>query len=157
MNAVVAHLVAGAAAGAAGTTALNAVTYLDMVVRGRPPSTVPEQTVESMARVSHIPVPGDAATRPNRVTGVGGLLGLATGVAIGALAGVLRGGGVRVPYPVGALLTGGGAMVFAGGPMTVLGVTDPRAWSRADWVSDIVPHAVFGAVTSATLRGLLRD
>jgi hypothetical protein len=31
----------GAAAGAAGTTALNAVTYLDMVVRGRPASDAP--------------------------------------------------------------------------------------------------------------------
>ena len=29
-------LLRGAAAGAAGTTALNTVTYLDMVVRGRP-------------------------------------------------------------------------------------------------------------------------
>jgi hypothetical protein len=29
-------LLAGAVAGAAGTTALNAVTYLDMAIRGRP-------------------------------------------------------------------------------------------------------------------------
>ena len=35
----------GAAAGAAGTTALNVVTYLDMAVRGRPASSTPERTV----------------------------------------------------------------------------------------------------------------
>lgn len=33
----------GLAAGAAGTTALNAVTYLDMALRGRPASTTPEE------------------------------------------------------------------------------------------------------------------
>ena len=38
----------GAAAGAAGTTALNAVTYLDMTVRGRGTSSTPEQTVEAL-------------------------------------------------------------------------------------------------------------
>jgi hypothetical protein len=29
----------GLVAGAAGTTALNAITYLDMAIRGRPPAT----------------------------------------------------------------------------------------------------------------------
>jgi hypothetical protein len=37
----------GAAAGAAGTTALNTVTYLDMAVRGRPTSSTPEDIVEA--------------------------------------------------------------------------------------------------------------
>jgi hypothetical protein len=41
----------GAMAGAAGTTALNAVTYMDMVVRGRGASSTPEQVVED-ARVA---------------------------------------------------------------------------------------------------------
>ena len=40
---------AGAAAGAAGTTALNGVTYLDMAVRGRPASSTPEDTVDRLA------------------------------------------------------------------------------------------------------------
>ena len=35
----------GAAAGAAGTTALNFLTYVDMAVRGRPASSTPEKTV----------------------------------------------------------------------------------------------------------------
>jgi hypothetical protein len=35
--------------------------------------------------------------------------------------------------------------------MTVLGVTDPRAWSLVDWISDVVPHLAYGAVVKATL------
>ncbi|MGI8900330.1 MAG: hypothetical protein ACR2HA_05280 [Nocardioides sp.] len=34
-------VLAGVAAGAAGTTALNAVTYLDMAIRGRGTSSTP--------------------------------------------------------------------------------------------------------------------
>ena len=47
----------GAAAGAAGTTALNAVTYLDMTVRGRPSSSTPEDTVEKLSAVVHVGFP----------------------------------------------------------------------------------------------------
>jgi len=52
-------LLRGAAAGAAGTTALNAVTYLDMVLRGRGTSSTPEDTVEKLSDKTHLPVPGD--------------------------------------------------------------------------------------------------
>ena len=45
-------LAAGTAAGAAGTTALNLVTYLDVAARGRPSSSTPEVTVEKVATVS---------------------------------------------------------------------------------------------------------
>ncbi|MCP9968874.1 hypothetical protein LUX57_29935 [Actinomadura madurae] len=46
------RLTRGLAAGAAGTTALNLVTYLDMAVRGRPASSTPEQSVERLADVA---------------------------------------------------------------------------------------------------------
>ena len=77
-------LLLGAAAGAAGTTALNAATYLDMAVRGRPTSSTPEDTVEALAGVVHARVPGDDDTRPNRLTGLGALTGIAAGVGAGA-------------------------------------------------------------------------
>jgi hypothetical protein len=35
--------------------------------------------------------------------------------------------------------------------MTVLGVTDPRTWSASDWMSDVVPHVAYGAVTGSIL------
>jgi hypothetical protein len=81
-------LVIGAAAGAAGTTALNAVTYLDMAVRGRAASRTPENTVNKLASVAHVSIPGDDEARENRVAGLGPLTGL---VAYGAVtAAVLR-------------------------------------------------------------------
>ncbi|MDP9435756.1 MAG: hypothetical protein M3P93_11410, partial [Actinomycetota bacterium] len=78
----------GAAAGAAGTTALDIVTYLDMAVRGRPASSTPEDTVERLAEVAHLPVPGSGATRSNRVAGLGPLTGAAAGVGTGVALGL---------------------------------------------------------------------
>ena len=34
----------------------------------------------------------------------------------------------------------------------VLGVTDPRTWAAADWISDAVPHLAYGVVTDWVLR-----
>ena len=57
----------GAAAGAAGTTALNVVTYLDMALRGRPASSTPANTVEKLAERAHLTVPGEGVTRASRL------------------------------------------------------------------------------------------
>jgi hypothetical protein len=78
----------GAAAGAAATTALNAVTYLDMVVRGRGTSSTPEDTVEKLAGKAHVDIPGDEEKRQNRLQGLGPLTGLVAGVGVGVLAGL---------------------------------------------------------------------
>lgn len=145
----------GAAAGAAGTTALNAVTYLDMAVRGRPASSTPEETVEKLAHAAHAEVPGDDETRSNRLSGLGPLTGIATGVGVGALAGLM----VRsspLSTPVLAGVVAGAAMVGSNGPMTLLGITDPRTWSASSWISDIVPHLAYGLVTAAVARSLVR-
>src|ERR1700739_983243 len=45
-------------AGAAGTTTLNVITYLDIAARGRPTSNTPEKTVEAMAGLFGLTVPG---------------------------------------------------------------------------------------------------
>jgi hypothetical protein len=82
-------ILAGAAAGAAGTAALNAVTYVDMTVRGRPASDTPERTVENT----------DSS-------------------------------------------------------MASMGISDPRTWSAADWLADLLPHLAYGLVTYATLQAL---
>src|SRR3954451_8312239 len=80
----------GALAGAAGTTALDAVTYLDMAVRGRPSSSTPEDTVVKLADTLGVTIPGDGDTRANRVAGLGPLTGYAAGIGIGALLGLAR-------------------------------------------------------------------
>jgi hypothetical protein len=141
----------GAAAGAAATTALNAVTYLDMAVRGRGTSSTPERTVETVADKAHVSVPGDDETRQNRVQGLGPLVGTVAGVGVGVVVGLVRAAGFRSQPVVGSLLVTLGVMVSANGPMTALGVTDPRTWSSTDWISDVVPHVVYGAVVEATM------
>ncbi len=141
----------GAAAGAAGTSALNAVTYLDMVGRGRGTSSTPEQTVEALAGKVHVQIPGDEETRSNRVQGLGPLTGLVAGIGVGVLAGLVRAAGFRTPPLVGTALTTVGVLVAANGPMTVLGITDPRTWSTTDWVSDVVPHLAYAAVVRTTM------
>ncbi len=147
-------ILAGAAAGAAATTALNAVTYIDMVVRGRPVSSTPEDTIETLSQKAGVLIPGDEQTRANRVAGLGPLGGLAAGVGVGVALGLARSAGWR-SGPVGTtLVASAGALMAGNGPMTVLGVTDPRTWSTADWLSDVGPHVAYGAVAAYVLRGL---
>ncbi|MFC0529355.1 hypothetical protein [Phytohabitans kaempferiae] len=150
-------LVSGAAAGAAGTAALDAATYLDMTIRGRPASSTPEQTVEAIEERLPVSIPGGGNTHGNRVSGLGGLSGIATGVGVGAVFGLLRRAGVRVPLPVGAALVGLSAMATTALSMAALDVSDPRRWSARDWVSDLLPHLAYGAVTYGTLRALDAD
>jgi hypothetical protein len=141
----------GAAAGAAGTTALNVVTYLDMTIRGRGASSTPEQTVEKVAETVHVPIPGAGQTRRNRVQALGALTGLGAGIGVGALVGLARAAGLRTSRPVGTALITAGVLVGTNGPMTVLGVTDPRTWSATDWISDVVPHLAYGAIVKTTM------
>jgi len=141
----------GALAGAAGTTALNAVAYLDMAWRGRPPSSTPERTVERLGELAGHQIPGDDQTKDNRRTGLGALLGMAAGVGIGMAAGALRAAGLRPPAWLGTIAIGTLAMAATDAPMTALGVTDPRQWSVPDWLSDLIPHLAYGAVTYWTL------
>jgi hypothetical protein len=142
----------GAAAGAAGTTALNVVAYLDMAVRGRPASSTPGTTVEKLAAAAHVPVPGEGVQRASRVEGLGALTGLVAGVGVGGLLGLARASGFRA----GTLLTTLTVLVSTNGPMTVLGVTDPRTWSAVDWISDLVPHLAYAAVVTTTMDALDR-
>ena len=145
-------LLKGALAGAAGTTALNAATYLDMATRGRPASETPQQAAAELANRSGRPVPGTGEDKQNRLAGLGPLLGVATGVGIGTAAGVLAPVLGRLPGPVAAVLVGGAAMAAANVPMKLLGVTDPGTWSAPDWASDAIPHLAYGAVTCTALR-----
>jgi len=145
-------LLRGAAAGAAGTTALNAVTYLDMALRARPASETPQHAVDKIADRSGHPVPGSGEEKENRLGGLGPLAGIATGVGVGAAAGLLRPILGRLPTLVGATLLGAAAMAGSDVPLAKLGLTDPATWSSVDWLSDVVPHFAYGLVTCTTLK-----
>ncbi len=143
----------GAAAGAAGTTALNAVTYLDMALRGRPSSEAPNAVVERISDRTGVPVPGSDDRREQRIAGLGPLLGLAVGIGVGALYGALRAAGWHPRAGIAAAATAGAAMAASDTPMAALGVSDPRTWRPADWLSDLVPHLAYGAVTALAYDG----
>ena len=144
----------GMLAGAVGTTALNAATYADMAVRARPARSTPEATVERGAELLGITIPGDEDTRKARESGLGPLLGTAAGLGAGVVLTAILGTGR--PRSVGGTLAVAWllAMAAGNGPMTVLGVADPRAWGAADWVADVVPHAAYAAAATAALRTL---
>jgi hypothetical protein len=152
MTSISRNLVRGALAGAAGTTALNAATFVDMALRARPASPTPEQTVERGVELVGLSPPDDEEQKQARESGLGSLLGSLAGVGAGVALGGLR---AVTGRPSGAVGTVGTAWVLAmlagNGPMTVLGVTDPRSWSAVDWAADIVPHFGYAVVTAAAL------
>lgn len=141
----------GLLAGAAGTTLLNAVTYLDMAIRGRPSSGTPERTVDTLLGAIGQAVPGEGKERDSRRTGLGALSGIASGLGIGVAASALRAGGLRLPGPLGWAATGAGAMAATNAPMALAGISDPREWSTSDWISDAIPHLAYGIGAHAVL------
>jgi hypothetical protein len=149
-------LLRGALAGAAGTTALNATTYLDMAVRGRGTSDSPEQVVEKTADAAGIPIPGSGDERDNRLAGLGPLSGTAVGVVVGSVFGSVHRAfakrGRSIPAPVEIVLITAAAMALTDVPLKLLGISDPATWATKDWVSDVIPHLVYGTVTYAAIK-----
>jgi hypothetical protein len=139
----------GAVAGAAGTTALNAATYTDMVLTGRGGSSAPKEIVDRLSDRTDVAVPGEGEPRDNRASAMGALLGMATGVGVGALYGLARASGWRPAVPVAGVLAGMTAMAGSDAPMAALRISDPRAWRPSDWLRDLVPHLTYGVVTAA--------
>ena len=133
---------------------MNAVTYLDMAMRARPTSDAPEQVVAKISELAGHPVPGIGEERKNRLAGLGPLAGIATGVGIGAAAGLLRPILRQVPFLFSAGMLGAAAMAGSDVPLTKLGLTDPKNWSTTDWLGDVIPHLAYGIVTYATLDTL---
>jgi len=150
--------ITGAFAGAAGTSALNLVTYSDMIWRGRGASAVPAQVAGRLAQAARLPLrrPGEDDERvSNRRSGLGSLLGYAVGIGLGTLYGVVR-SRRDVSLAVAALALGASAMVLSDAPATAMKVTDPRRWGASGWAADLVPHLAYGFVTAGALELLGR-
>jgi hypothetical protein len=143
----------GVAAGAAGTTALHGLTYLDMVLRGRPASQTPEQSVTRLADLADVTIPAEG--RENRVSGAGALLGILSGLVMGAGYGAVRAAGWRPSATTACAVATVGAIAVSALPMAAIGVSNPRDWSLSDWMSDVVPHIAYGWVTTATYAAML--
>ncbi|MFI2645412.1 hypothetical protein [Streptomyces sp. NPDC018610] len=143
----------GLLAGAAGTLALDVVTYGDMLLRGRPSSGIPAQVADRLAQRAGVPL-GGGEVRDARTQAAGALMGYGTGVAAGAAYGLLRRGRRPLPNAVAGPLLGAAVMAGANVPATRLRLTDPTSWDVGSWLSDIVPHLVYGLTTAAVYRAL---
>ena len=127
-----------------------------MAVRGRPTSSAPQDLVEKVADEAGLQIPGEGDERDNRIEGIAPLSGTAVGVVVGAVGGMVHRAftsrGRSVPAVVETVLLGAAAMALSDVPLHLLGISDARTWTTKDWVSDVVPHLVFGAVTTAAIR-----
>jgi hypothetical protein len=83
--------VGGLVAGSVATLALEAITYGDMAVTGRPASSAPSDTAVRVAERLGIRL-GEGSTdiAANRADGIGALMGHATGLVGGMLFGLTR-------------------------------------------------------------------
>lgn len=145
------HAMTGAAAGLLGTAVLNAVTYADVALRGRGTSSMPADAVGAATDRLGVQLGADEETAANRREGLGALSGFATGMGVGAVYGMIA-GRRQVPLPVAAVGVGVAAMAATDIPLTVSGLTDPRRWGTAGWLSDVVPHLAYGAAVAAAWR-----
>jgi hypothetical protein len=142
------RLARGLAAGATGTIALELTTYLDMLVRGRPPSDQPDRLGSALSdHVGFAAGEDEAAT--SRRSGLGSAFGYIDGLALPVLYAAMAPRRDR-PVLAAALLLSVGAMIGSNGPAVAFGLTDPRTWSLDDWLTDAVPHLVYGFVTATT-------
>jgi hypothetical protein len=149
------RMLAGLLAGAAGTAALNAVTYADMALRGRAGSEMPEQLVDRITGATGLEL-GDEETAANRRQGLAALLGFGIGLGTGAAYGLAGGGRGPAGVAAGAVALAVAAALGSDGPAAVLGLTDPRTWPAGAWAADVVPHLAYGVVTAVAYDGLTR-
>ena len=158
----------GIAAGATGTAALNIATYVDMAARGRASSEVPAKVAGTLTQSVGMPLEAEAnstehasktdqAKAQHRLTGIGALMGYATGLGIGALYGLARPVLVKLPLPLAGLALGAAAMASSDVPATITGATNPKSWGASGWASDIIPHAIYGLVTVLTYEAYAED
>ncbi len=147
-------MMCGLASGAAGSAALNIATYLDIAIRGRAPSSVPSKDVERLASEAGVELGSDEQTAEHRKSGLGALMGYASGLTVAAAYAMLRPLARDLPLPLAAPLVGAAAMAATDTASTMLGTADPRKWSTKSWAVDIVPHLAYGATTVLTYEAL---
>lgn len=156
----------GVAAGAAGTAALNITTYTDMVLRGRGSSGVPAKVAGNLTQAVGLDLEARAngtnetsdqeqTKAQQRLSGLGALMGYATGLSIGGLYGLVRPYLGAVSVPLAGLALGAAAMIGSDVPATVTGATDPTTWGASGWISDIVPHVIYGLATVAAYESFV--
>ena len=152
----------GLCAGAAATTALNITTYLDMLITGRPASSVPQELVRRLAEragCDELATPDDTASASIKATRstLGTLLGYTNGLGVATVAAMLYPTTRTLGVPLNAAAIGLAAMAAGDIPIAKLGVSNPGMWSPSDWLRDVIPHLCYGLVVALTLQALDQD
>lgn len=156
---MVGNALKGLLAGAAGTAALNIATYADMALRGRSSSNGPSMMVNTIANKVHLPLSPQGVgvqdqTAQNRQSGLGALLGYVNGLGTGVAYSLLRAQSDEVSLALAGTLVGLAAMAASDVPLVVLKASDPKTWGVSGWLSDLIPHLIYGFVTVATYEAL---
>jgi xanthosine utilization system XapX-like protein len=129
-----------------------------MVVRARPASSLPAEVAGALAERAGVELTaeGDQSEQAaNRRSGLGALFGYGVGLGVGAAYGLLR-SRRPAPFRPRAAAAGLGLAAMAASDLlaTALGVTDPRTWGAAGWVSDLLPHLAYGVATATVYEAL---
>src|SRR5690606_23796896 len=127
----------GLLAGAAGTMALNSITYLDMLVRGRPASRLPADTARQLTASLGTPLGSDDEA-DNRADALGALLGYAAGSSTAVLYAFGSPGIRTLPVWTRMALLALAAMLAGYVPSIVSGAPDSRNLCAECWVCGIV-------------------
>ena len=151
----------GMFAGAVGTVALNLATYADMAIRGRSSSSAPSKMIDKVAKQMHLPLSPQGVgtqdeTAQNRESGLGALLGYVNGLGTGMIYGLVRSQFDEIPTLLAAPLVGLTAMAASDVPLVTMQLTNPKTWGLSGWLSDAIPHLIYGIVTVATYEALSR-
>jgi xanthosine utilization system XapX-like protein len=115
--------------------------------------------IDKVARQIHLPlspqgVGSQDETAQNRESGLGALLGYVNGLGTGVIYGLVRSQFDEIPAPLAAALVGLTAMVASDVPLVTLQLTNPRQWGISGWLSDAIPHLIYGIVTVATFEAI---
>ncbi|MDQ2679509.1 MAG: hypothetical protein M3Y21_00575 [Candidatus Eremiobacteraeota bacterium] len=150
----------GALAGAAGTAALNTTAYIDMAVRGRQPSELPEKVVRKLAEMAGLSMLSKPPEQLNdhekhQRAGVAALIGYVDGIGAGMFFGLLRPSMRGIPPVLCGILLGAFTMALSEGTAAALGQTNPAEWPPDAWVSDIVPRCIYGWVACAAFDAMV--
>jgi hypothetical protein len=157
MNRISRTFSTGLLAGATGTLMLNATSYLDMLIQGREASSMPAQMAGKLGEKANIETLASDNETPQaaaRRSATGALMGQSIGLSLGLAYAALRSAGIRPPMPIAGIGLGLAAMAASDAPLTASGLTNPKEWPPRSWVSDIVPHMVFGFVAASAVNAL---
>ncbi len=90
----------------------------------------------------------------NRASGLGALLGYVNGLGVGIAYSLLRSQTETISLPLAGLGVGLAAMTASDVPLVLARVSNPKTWGLSGWVSDLIPHVIYGLVTVLTYEAL---